>query len=170
MATVTTTVKYRSANLKPSAKARWVSKWNEFHKAFPDVTMDDWCSRNGLSVSTFSAWKGDVRYNKELREKMRNITGEDMRDYLSKLPSPDGTVEEEKEPEGELKVEMRIEPDGKIASGEEGPYVLFQCPEFRLKISKAMPADEINKILEYAFHAVDKPENYRKVIHAEKVV
>ena len=71
MATVTTTIKYRSAKMNPSTKARYVNKWQALHEAFPDVAMDDWCAVQNISTGTFYAWLKDPKLNKRLRMKMK---------------------------------------------------------------------------------------------------
>lgn len=62
---------YRSKNMTPSTKARYVNRWTAFHKAFPNVSLKEWCDKQNISSGTFYAWLADPRYNRELREALR---------------------------------------------------------------------------------------------------
>lgn len=64
---------FRSANQTPSNKARWVNRWMAFHRAFPDVSIGEWCGLNNLSHHTFQNWLRDPKLNREKRIKAKIV-------------------------------------------------------------------------------------------------
>lgn len=171
MATVKTTVKINAFKLRPTDKARWVNKWNEFHKAFPNITMKDWCESKGLNASTFWAWGKDPKYNKELREELGIKTRTDRyKDkQRQKQVQKEDVIESSSEPINELEEPAKDSEDGVEVKTEvkffdkeqeyvlkSGSYVSFISPEFKIDISRAMPIQDINMILGYLFHCSKK--------------
>ena len=146
---------YRSGNLTPSARARWVNTWLDFHKDCPELSRDEWCRYNRLAPTTFASWVKDPRYNRELRKKEKKA-----------LQSDPVVQEESKEPlakdrpSGGLSDEMRLQMiadfyHDQSALGKK-PYVVFACDKFRLTISEEMPAKNINMCIGYVKHMVER--------------
>lgn len=167
----TTTTVYRSKKMSDHQKRLWVTKYLEFKKVYPHITMRDWCKMNYLSPGTFAAWYGDVRYNKQLAENMKRKkfeepeqkeTDDDEQLEFENLESPESNPEinaeshaessnDEEEPDVKVKTEtdftgLRMDQD----EGMDGKYVIFTCADFRLEISRAMPARDIDMIIGFA--------------------
>ena len=169
----TTTTVYRSKKMSDHQKRLWVTKYLEFKKVYPHITMRDWCKMNYLSPGTFAAWYGDVRYNKHLVENMKRKKFEEPEDKqeneddeqlefenletqvdpenYTKSNTETSHEEEDGEPDVKVKTEtdftsLRMEQD----EGMDGKYVIFTCADFRLEISRAMPARDIDMIIGFA--------------------
>lgn len=181
MAAVTNTVTvYRSRKLPPAVKAQWVSRWNKFHETYPEIPRDEWCRYNQLSPSTFSAWVADIRYNRKLRDATGNNTKDDRatdkRKAREKDAMPTPIAEASLTPAKTSVVDVplsRIKQEGKGLSDEmrvriktefyddqnalgKKPYLVFASDKFRLTISEAMPAKDINMCIGYVRHLVER--------------
>ena len=172
MAAVTNTVTvYRSRNLSPAAKAQWVSRWNRFHESCPDVPRDEWCRYNQLSPRTFATWVADIRYNRKLRDRIlqekKAVEKDLMPTPIAKaslhpaktsvvdVPIP-GTRKEGQGLSDEMRVRIKTEfYDDQNALGKK-PYLVFASDKFRLTISEAMPAKDINMCIGYVRHLVER--------------
>ena len=166
---------YRSAKLTPANKARWVNRWMAFHRAFPDVSIGEWCGLNNLSAGTFQNWLRDPKCNKEIRikhglsetlghgkKKKAAKAGNEPEDLFSQIASEEEAIASSvPEPEPEKKTEtVKNEPAAEIPpyaeeheSGEvvwQGPFVTFTCADFRVEVTKQIPIQDINRIIGYA--------------------
>lgn len=178
MATVKTTVKINAFKCRPTDKARWVNKWNEFHKAFPNITMRDWCESKGLNPATFWAWEKDVRYNKELRKELGIKTRSDkynekqqQKQVQKEEPAKnsDEPVDENEAPTKDVESDVEVNTEVQFFDESQeyvlksGGYISFISPDFKVEISRAMPIHDINTILGYLFHCAEK---YKGKSHA----
>ena len=179
MATVTTTIKYRSAKMNPSTKARYVNKWQALHEAFPDVAMDDWCAVQNISTGTFYAWLKDPKLNKRLRMKMKAEKAaqnaklaEEKKQEAKEAPTENNEPRlfdeideildrnderfqnfEEQQEAPEISVETHVEESPKeeeeVKVKPSDRFLIFTCPDFRLEVSSVLPATEVNRIIGY---------------------
>ena len=163
MTTVKTTVKYRSSNMQPSTKARYVNRWQAMHKAFPNITMEEWCTMQDISSSTFAKWLRDPKYNKELRQKSK-AEAEAMRTQTEEAPpaaeptlfdsvsNEDPKIAAESQTEGnEISIETEINPssDSPMRGEDRGAILVFTCPDFRVEISKEIDQESLTRIISY---------------------
>lgn len=171
---------YRSAKLPQGVKAGWINKWYEFHEAFPSVRLETWCKQQNLSHATFGKWLRDPRLNKRLREALRqNPTPYLCTDKNRKKqgvtevpgiapPEPEKDQEmpadlfdaaEHEEPADTAPVHA-VEttlPSEPVPTGHE-PFVIFTSADFRIEVSKAIPVQDINRIIGFARSMMNREE------------
>ena len=155
---------FRSANQTPSNKARWVNRWMAFHRAFPDVSIGEWCGLNNLSHHTFQNWLRDPKLNREKRikakivkepeaEKLEEEEDLSLLDFLE-MPLEDETEAEKQACREAKEILQKVEEPSITAFAEDtdegkvtyrGAFVTFTCADYRIEISKenTMDADEM---------------------------
>ena len=150
---------YKSRSMKPCTKAYFVNRWIAFHKAFPAVTMKEWCAQNNLSDGTFYNWVSDPRYNKELRTK--GGTPKKIIEVKAPEKKPEEKPVEDAKPAPIQKEEAKA-PEEIPETKAHGNYVVFTCPDYRLEISKSMDPGDINRILGYVAGIAKRNASYSK--------
>lgn len=178
--TLSTKVTYRSSKAIPQTKAYYVNKWKNFHEAFPNVPLEEWAKMNNLAPTTFHGWLSDPRYNKELREKVKELQrlGEEQLKKAKAeaeeeccknetLPEAETereeniapAIEEEETPKLKVEVETTTPQGNGFETTGTDNYVKFVCADFRIEISKSMPAQDINRMIGYALSQASRYKN-----------
>ena len=153
----TTTTVYKSRQMTDYQKRIWVRKYLKFKEAFPHVPMADWCKMNNLAFATFSHWCSDVRYNKDLYSKAKFSPAEEEGelDFGDPEPEPEKQTGPE-QPQDSQDIQVKTETtfpsslEESDASETNGKFVIFTCADFRLEISRAMPASDIDRMIGFA--------------------
>ena len=176
---------FRSKNCPPSNKAMWVNRWNQFHRCYKEIPMREWCGWNHINPSTFNGWLHDPRYNSRLRDeekksrKVEKIAAVAEVKEAKKEENPKQTdtprhstvetsatiiptppVTETKGASRIITNEMRVRIETEFKEDQNAlgkkPYIVFASDKFRLTISEAMPAKDINMCIGYVKSLVEK--------------